>query len=127
MLEMRELPDIKKYSEIINSLPDKNADYKVIESFGKAKMITGFAVYSYEEDAVVIHHCEYGEDIELCDGILRTVLFKAIFKGIDRGICLACEDKTNLFDKMRYPQNDGHEIASINNFLNSCKKCKEIS
>ena len=71
MLEIHEIPDISKYNLILEGLPPDKSKLRVVEAFGRAKMVTGFAVFSYEEDCVNIYRCEYGDDIDLCDGILR--------------------------------------------------------
>lgn len=127
MLEIHQTNDISKYDHILENL-STDKQYEAVESYGKDGEVTGFAVYAYENDSVCIYHCEYGEDTALCDGILRTVLFKACLKGIDKGICRATINGTNLFEKFRYGTSEApYEVKSISDFLDGCKKCKENS
>ncbi len=126
MLEIHEIPDISKYNLILEGLPADKSKLRVVEAFGRAKMVTGFAVFSYEEDCVNIYRCEYGDDIDLCDGILRSILFKASMKGIDTGKCMAQADGENLFTKMHYTKGNETMIQSIASLMNGCKRCKEM-
>ncbi len=126
MLEIHEIQDISKYNSILEGLPADKSRLRVVESFGSAETVTGFAVFSYEEDCVNIYHCEYGDDTELCDGILRSVLFKASFKGIDTGKYILRAGSENLFAKMHYTKENETVIESIDSLMNGCKRCKEI-
>ncbi len=125
MLEIRELQDTAKYSEVFKKLGEEK-EYRVVESFGSDHEVTGYAVYSWSPEAVIIHEACFGRDILLGDGILRAVLFKACLKGIECGICLACEEKTNLFDKMKYETTEPGKIFPISSFLDGCSRCKEM-
>jgi len=124
MLEIHEARNINDYKQITDLLPE-GREYKIIESYSPDGSVTGSGVYSFEEDCVVIYDCRFGSDYDLCDGILRTILFKAMLRGTDIGRCEACDGEKNLFDVMKYPHIN-YKIESIDNFLNSCKKCKEI-
>lgn len=126
MLEIRELHDTSKYNDVFKKLGDEK-EYRVVESFGHDHEVNGYAVYSWTPEAVIIHDVSFGNDILLGDGILRSVLFKACLKGIECGICLAYEEETNLFDKMKYKTAEPGKIAPISSFLDGCSKCKEMS
>lgn len=124
MLEIHEAKNIDEYKTITDSLPS-GREYKIIESYSPDGSVTGSGIYAFENDSVVICDCRYGDDTDLCDGILRTILFKAMLRGIDVGKCEAYAGEKNLFDVMKYPHLN-FIIESIDNFLNSCKKCKEM-
>ena len=127
MLEIHQLNDLSKYSSVLETLPQNNV-YEAVEAYDTGGNVTGYAIYSYTDESVCIYCCEYNNnDILLCDGILRTVLFKACLKGIDRGICYAETDGKNLFEKMHYgtPERPS-EVVSINDFLDGCKNCGQV-
>jgi len=124
MLEIHEAKNINAYRSVIDTLPS-GREYKIIESYSPDGSVTGSGIYTFENDSVIICDCRYGDDIDLCDGILRTILFKAMLKGVDTGKCEAYVAEKNLFDVMKYPHLN-YTIESIDNFLNSCKKCKEM-
>lgn len=126
MLEIRELQDTEKYSEVFKRLGGKSDEYRVVESFGHDHEVNGYAVYSLSPEAVIIHEADFGKDILLGDGILRAVLFKACLKGTECGICLACDGDTNLFEKMKYETSEPGKISPISSFLDGCSKCKEM-
>lgn len=124
MLEIHEAADKAVYKKITDTLPE-GRDYKIIESYSRSGEVTGYGIYSFDDGCVVIYSCGYGEDRDLCDGILRTIMFKAMLSGTDKARCEVFSEGKNLFDLMHYP-NSENIIESIDNFLNSCKKCKEM-
>lgn len=126
MLEIKECKDILRYSDIINDLLDDYALVSVAEAYD-GERVSGFGVYSYEKDAVVIHRVEYGDDLYLADGIVRTILFKAMMNGIDRGVFAANESNDILTSKLKYIKDKGRIINSITDFMDNCKNCKECN
>ena len=38
--------------------------------------VIGFIAYAYNDDAVIIYDFDDGGDLYLCDGLVRSVLFK---------------------------------------------------
>lgn len=125
MLEIRELQDTAKYSSIFEKLGEER-EYRVVESFNSEHEVSGYAVYSWTPESVIIHDVFFGKDILLGDGILRAVLFKACLKGIECGICLACDGEINWFEKMKYETIEPGKISPISSFLDGCSKCKEM-
>lgn len=124
MLEIHEAKNINDYKSVTDRLPE-GREYKIIESYSPDGSITGSGIYAFVDDTVVICDCRFGSDLDLCDGIIRTILFKAMLRGTDIGKCEAFDGEKNIFDVMKYPHID-YTIESIDNFLNSCKKCKEM-
>ncbi|MBP8994016.1 MAG: hypothetical protein KBG30_09415 [Bacteroidales bacterium] len=119
MLEIKECLSPEKYENLIS---EKN--FKAVEAYDKEKII-GYALYGLDDEYVYLYHCEYNNDLYLCDGILRAILFKSLLKGIDKAKYLSKKQEDNLFAKLNYINNNQNEINSINNFLNKCEKCKE--
>ncbi len=124
MLEIHEVKDILYYKKIADRLPVHPQYPKAVEALSSEGEIIGSGIYSYDNDAVVIYTCDYGDDWCLGDGILRSILFKAMLKGVDKGVCLAEKDGVNLFIKMKYTKPDINIIESINDFLSGCRNCK---
>lgn len=124
MLEIHEVKDISYYKKIADNLPVHPQNLKAVEAMSRDGKVIGSGIYSYEDGNVVIYTCEYGDDTDLGDGILRSILFKAMLKGIDTGVCIAENDGINLFNKMKYTKPDSNKIESINDFLNKCRRCK---
>ncbi len=124
MLEIHEVRNISDYKQVIDKLPENPENIKAVEAMSREGNVIGSGIYSYKEDSVIIYTCQYGNDADLGDGILRAILFKAMLKGIDIGICLAENGGINLFNRMKYTKPDTNKIESINDFLNSCRNCK---
>ena len=64
--------------------------------------------------------------MDLCDGIIRSILFKACLKGIDDAIFKIDDvNKINELKKLNFVENDNKTLSFIDDFMNSCKNCKK--
>lgn len=123
MLEIKEKFSTDGYERIIESAPD--SCIHITEAFD-GNTVTGFIAYSYESDKTVIHDYDDGGDLYLCDGLVRSVLFKSCLKGIDTAVFqLNDESKYINLVKLRFVQNDSRTLDNLDDFMNNCKKCKE--
>lgn len=126
MLEIHQRKDTQEYSGYLKNCNLDNKDALVIEAFDKGK-VTGFCIFTYGDDCVNLYYVEYGEDVYLFDGLIRTVLFKASLKGIDKAVYFF-ENKGNfeLLEKFRTVDKGMATLSSIQNVMNGCKNCKKI-
>ncbi|HOV41133.1 MAG TPA: hypothetical protein PLM59_05020 [Oscillospiraceae bacterium] len=120
MLEIHQRENIENYIDYFKkyNIPD---DANVVEAFDKGN-VTGFAIYKIKEDAVFIYHVEYGDDLYLCDGIVRTVLFKASMLGINKAKFEAKD--LSAFKKLGFLEKESDWLISIESVMDGCKKCK---
>mgnify|MGYP003506070750 FL=1 len=123
MLEIRQKNDIAGYAGYIWDYQLTADEIQIVEAFEKEKVI-GFCIYSYTEDSVEIYHAKYGDNISLFDGIIRTVLFKAFLKGINKA---RYHFEDMLLYKLKLADDYSNTLSSIENVMNNCGNCKNSS
>ncbi len=123
MLEIHEKKSFEGYENIVSKI---NAEkIKVIESFS-SDVVDGYGVYSVSGDKITVYDYD-GSDLNIIDGIIRTILFKGQFKGIN--VCefaLLDESKYDKLKALKFINDSDKIIHDIADFMNNCKKCKEL-
>lgn len=123
MLEIHEKKSFEGYENIVSQI---NAEkIKVIESYS-SDVVDGYGVYSVSGDKITVYDYD-GSDLNIIDGIIRTILFKGQFKGIN--VCEFALFDDSKYDKLKALKfiNDSDKIIhDITDFMNNCKKCKEL-
>lgn len=117
MLEILEAKDLTPYA----AYERPGVTLHAVESM-TAGTCSGFAVFSYGTDTVTVYACDAGGDLALYDGIARTVLFKAMLRGIDRAEYLC--DLTQV-KKLHLCDPDSNFCSSIAELMNGCAGCRE--
>ena len=117
MLEILEAKDLTPYA----AYETPGVTLHAVESM-TAGGCSGFAVFSYGTDTVTVYACDAKGDLALYDGIARTVLFKAMLRGIDRAKYLC--DTTQL-KKLHLCDPHSNKCSSIAELMNGCAGCKE--
>lgn len=121
MLEIHSCKDIYLYSSYINEhkLPK---EVEIAEAFDKDKVI-GFGIFEYDIEVVKLYAVEC-EEPALFDGIVRTILFKASIKGIDRAEFLVGEREMESLYTLGILKNGEKTLQSIQEIMGGCKNCK---
>lgn len=123
MLEIHEKKSFEGYENIVSQI---NAEkIKVIESFS-SDIVDGYGVYSVSGKKITVYDYD-GSDLNIIDGIIRTILFKGQFKGIN--VCEFALLDNSKYDKLKTLKfiSDSEKIINdIADFMNNCKKCKEL-
>ena len=122
MLEIQEKMTSEGYEDVVASADCDSLH--ITEAFDKGA-VTDFIAYAYETEQTVIYDYDDGGDLYLCDGLVRSVLFKSCLKGIDTA-CFRIKDekKYENLAKLRFVCNDEKTLQNLNEFMNSCKNCK---
>lgn len=114
MLEIRENPSPEKYGFT-------GGNVHVTEAFERG-MATGYIAYSYETERTVVHGMDDGGDLMLCDGLVRSVIFKSTLKGIGT-LVFDTDDCTENLRRLKF-QAEGKTLENIDRFMNGCAECK---
>ena len=123
MLEIQERFDTAGYEELVNAHKDV-VKLHITEALDKGSVI-GFIAYSYEGDKAVIYDYDDGGDLMLCDGLVRSVLFKSCLKAIDKAVFELLDDKKyEALRKLRFISGESNTAENIDSFLNGCENCK---
>ncbi len=124
MLAIVETQDFSAYTDILAALtlPEGFHLTEAKEEDG----VKGYIIYAYEPEQVVIYALQDGHDLNCCDGLVRSVLFKAELRGIGRA-AFRVQDMAMLerLRMLRFIQNDENVLHSIADIMESCKNCRE--
>ncbi|MDE6833670.1 MAG: hypothetical protein K2J39_05420 [Ruminococcus sp.] len=113
--------------EIRENVSHKGYDFKadnvhITEAFENNK-VTGYITYSYESDRTIVHGIDDGGDLFLCDGLVRSVIFKSTLKGIGTLVFDTADCRENL-RKLKFITGDCQTVENIDRFMNGCSDCK---
>ncbi len=123
MLEIQEKHGTEGYEQLVSTHPDV-VMLHITEALDKGSPI-GFIAYSYEGDRTVVYDYDDGGDLMLCDGLVRSVLFKSCLKTIGKcEFVLPCESKYDALRKLRFLTGNSHVAENIDQFMNGCESCK---
>lgn len=122
MLEIHEKKNFEGYEEKIAGI--KNEGLHIIESFSNG-IVDGYGIYTAYPEKIIIYDFD-GDDLDIIDGIIRTILFKGQFKGIVACEFNLSEYKKNIAVDLNFINNQDRYIKNIEEFMNNCKKCKEL-
>lgn len=123
MLEIHEKKSNDGYEKILSQIENENV--KILESFSSG-IVDGYGIYAVENGAVVVYDYD-GSDLNIIDGIIRTILFKGQFKNINEcRFALINSEKYEKLGMLKFISDSDKTIHDISDFMSNCKKCKEI-
>ncbi|MDE5764339.1 MAG: hypothetical protein K2N49_04105 [Ruminococcus sp.] len=122
MLEIQEKFDTQGYEEIIAVAGTDNIHITEAMDNGKS---TGYIAYVYEPECTVVYGYDDGGDLMLCDGLVRSVMFKSVLKGI--GTMIFKLHDTNGFinlRKLKFLEDNSTVCENLDRFMNACQNCR---
>ncbi|GEM_PF-279039 len=127
MLRILEQKNLDAYQEIIRqtAIPD-SAQLHLTEALEEDDSVKGWILYAYQPEQILIYALDDGKDWNYCDGLLRSVLFKAQLRGIEKAV-LEIPDSAVMekISRLGFVKNEQKIIESISEIMENCKKCKE--
>ena len=125
MLTILEQKDISRYAQIIADL-DISGENLHVSELTEPDGVKGHIVYAYQPAQVVIYDLNDGGDLNYCDGLVRSVLFKAEMKGLERAEFRITDPKMRQrIELLRFVKSDENILEPIADIMDSCKSCKE--
>lgn len=94
----------------------------ITEAFDGDRVI-GYIAYSYNGDKTVVHGMDDGGDIMLCDGLVRSVMFKSCLKAVGTLVFETSDCCENL-RRLKFVTGDNRTVENIDRFMNGCEDCK---
>lgn len=122
MLEIQEKFGTDGYEDLVRR--SAGYDLHITEAIDCGQAV-GFIAYAYKPDKTVIFDYDDGGELMLCDGLVRSVLFKSCLKGIETAVFDLPED--NKYDnlwKLRFLEQESRIVENIDRFMNGCQNCK---
>lgn len=122
MLEIQEKFGTDGYEELVRR--SAGYDLHITEAIDGGQAV-GFIAYAYKLDKTVIFDYDDGGELMLCDGLVRSVIFKSCLKGIETAVFdLPEEKKYDNLHKLRFLEQESRTAENIDRFMNGCKNCK---
>lgn len=123
MLEIHEKKNTDGYEEIISNI---DCEYlRIVESIDEDK-VNGYGIYAVDENGLTVFDFD-SADVNITDGIIRTMLFKAMIAGINEcSFQIKNQDKIHILERIGFIKENKKCINDISNFMINCKKCKEL-
>ena len=127
MLSILEQKNFASYQDQINPLalpPD--TDLHLSEAVNDQHEVMGWILYAYEPEQVQIYAMEDHQDWNYCDGLVRSVLFKAQLRGLNKAeFHITDPSIRERLGKLHFVKTDQNIIYDIMDIMENCKKCKE--
>ncbi len=126
---MLEILQTKNKENYINKITELGLDFDtsyVVDATDEGSSL-GYGIYHFGIDdeynpIVEIDFVSDNSDIMLFDGIIRSVLFLSMMKGIDKAKFNITQ--TDKLMKLGFVQNNYNYLNSITKFMSKCKSCK---
>lgn len=134
MLEILEQKNPENYQEILKEIRSRknprisgleDAEIHISEAI-ENQDVKGWILYAYQSGQVIIYEVSDGGDWNQCDGLVRSVLFKAQLRGINQAWFL--EENPVMIQrlaKLGFMKNNQKKLNNIMDVMENCKKCKE--
>lgn len=122
MLEIIQAKDYKPYFKLFDELNISDEIVSVVEAMDN-NIVTGFGIYHFTDKEVVLDYIKSDNDLNLYDGIVRSILYLAMINKINSAK-FNFQDKANLV-KLGFVEENVNILTSIECFMNNCKSCKK--
>ena len=119
MLEIQERFSIEGYEALAAKAGD--VQLHITEALD-GERVTGYIAYAYGNDKTVVYGYDDGGDILLCDGLVRSVMFKSVMKGIEH-MLFDIEGGFDNLKKLRFLRDDSRMCSGLSGFMDSCQSC----
>ncbi len=127
MLRILEQKNLSAYQEIVSQCSlSEEVQMHLSEAIDDNDVVKGWILYSYQPEKVILYAMNDGGDWNYCDGLIRSVLFKAELKGIEQAEFLERnpEIRTRI-EKLGFVKNNQNLLEKISEVMENCQKCKE--
>ena len=87
MLRILEQKNFDAYQQLIKNLNlPAELQIHLTEALDDENQVKGYILYAYQPEAVLIYALDDGQDWNYCDGLVRSVLFKAQLRGLEKAV-----------------------------------------
>ena len=127
MLRILEQKNFDAYQQLIQNLNlPSELQIHLTEALDDENQVKGYILYAYQPESVLIYALDDGQDWNYCDGLIRSVLFKAQLRGLEKAVFQMPDSavKERLV-KLGFVKNNQNILENISEVMESCKKCKE--
>lgn len=121
MLQIIKKDGTEGYEKILEKLElTGNAEISISEAVDGEK-VDGYGIYELRPDCITVYMISDNGDLMLADGILRSILFLAAFKGVEKAVFEKGSEKLpNRLGILK----DGTVLEPISDIFGGCEGCK---
>ena len=121
MLQIIKKDGTEGYEKILEELDlTGNTEISISEAVDGDK-VDGYGIYELRPDCITVYMISDGGDLMLADGILRSILFLAAFKGVEKAVFEKGSEKVpNRLGILK----DGTVLEPISDIFGGCEGCK---
>lgn len=122
MLQIIKKDGIDGYEKLLSELfPDGFEDVRISEAVDGEK-VTGFGIYTLNSDNITVYKISDGGDLMLADGLLRSILFLAALKGIEKAVFESgSEDVAKRLGILK----SGTVLEPVSDIFGGCENCRQ--
>lgn len=120
MLQIIKREDNSGYEDRLRALglaSEKDISVSEVVNDGRAD---GYGIYRLTKDEIRIYEISYGEDLALADGILRSILFLAALKGVEKAVF----ENESLEPAKKLGISKSEILEPISDIFTGCEGCK---
>lgn len=121
MLQILKQENKESYLDIISDLGISPSEAQISEA-KDGDTVTGYGIYQFLTDKIVIHIISPENDLVLFDGIARSVMFLAVLKGIERAEFSEAVQKNARL--LKFVKNSEAALEPISTIFNGCENCR---
>lgn len=121
MLQILKRKDVKGYEAELSEL-GLDPFFTDISEAVDNDAVTGYAIYVLTPEALFIHKVEANGDTVLYDGIVRSILFLAALKGVEKAVF--SDSERNDASALGFISFDSNVLDPISRVLGSCSGCE---
>ena len=123
MLKIIEQKDKNAYAALRAEFP-AHVLLHITEAVEDSGAVSGYIAYAYEPEQVVIYAVEDGGDPDACDGLVRSVLFKAELRGLERAAFAMDEPPAHL-RQLGFVRNDEKHLKILRKLWKVAKNVRK--
>ena len=121
MLQIIKKDGVSGYEDVLKSLGLSEADGVSISEAVNGDIIDGYGIYRLEPEQITVYKISDGGDLMLSDGIIRSILFLAAMKGVEKAVFELGSDEPAK--KLRLIK-EGNILEPISDIFGGCESCK---
>ena len=121
MLQIIKKDGVDGYEDVLKSLGLSEADGVSISEAVNGDIIDGYGIYRLEPEQITVYKISDGGDLMLSDGIIRSILFLAAMKGVEKAVFELGSDEPAK--KLRLIK-EGNILEPISDIFGGCESCK---
>ena len=121
MLQIIKKDGVSGYEDVLKSLGLREADGVSISEAVNGDLIDGYGIYRLEPEQITVYKISDGGDLMLSDGIIRSILFLAAMKGVEKAVFELGSDEPAK--KLRLIK-EGNILEPISDIFGGCESCK---